>query len=608
MAMRKFFFFLFLISTHSLMEGKVLRVSSQAQFDAVVEQINKGEEVTIELKKGQYLLSKVVSAKAPLKIKGKNATIIGFNDLQTILIDIYNNLFEISTRVGEDDDFWFYKINEDITPYSLFFDEKGTILDVSESVEEGTMVNLALDGLFPESNMKAGTIIKIPIADNLNHLKNHVFSRAFGYFDCGWQTVNFLLEKSDKEYFYCKTLNNCRTGNYSYDKRSYKKPVRYVIYNAEKRADKIFYDNKYLYIPKNKEIVYQVKCSDYNRPESPFLVHSDLIIKGVSFCGIDGIEVHSPASTICVIESCKFLNSLGYGLRIIKEGGKDVRTASIKNCYFESCSLLSGTVLHLQSSCEGGNAIALTNSVICRYPNDIVGYKNVDGAVYADGNIALINNVVFNTCRDHLYFNRGHITAKGNLLYNTDKFNSYVNRNLSCDWGLIYCNHVFSDTEDALTNKTHQIIVHNNLLYGACSFRNDARGIYIDDGRGDVVCKDNVILDVDFLSMDSRNVSLQNASSVRNVFEGNIVSTKYKLMGGPAVNGDDVPVIAGNIVLNPQSDNIVSNAKIEREDQNLNVDLVITKKEGKLILGNNLRKIVKRSSAWGSIKKYVNKK
>lgn len=571
-----------------------IHVKTQAQFDAVIEKINIGEEIHLVLHEGVYIQKTTIYAKSPLYIKSKNA-----------IIHSYNNCFDVNKAERVEDGFRVYRLQSELTPYSLFYDSNGSIVSVSESVDEGVLVNYANEGLPIERNMSAGTTIKIPIPNYLKHLKKRSFSKVFGYFDCGWQTVLFQADRSDDKFFYCKTLNNCRTGNYSYEWASYKKPVRFVIYNAEKQRKKIFYDKDFLYIPQSIGSIYQLNCGDYNRIKPSIVVCSDFKVKGVSFIGLNGIEVQSSNSEVCVIENCSFVDCLGTAIKINKKNESNAKTAIVKNCHFESCSILSGTMIALYSSFQNRNCISVTGCVFSRYPNGNVNYKNVDGAVYVDGDVTLSNNTVFNTCRDHLYLNRGLIVATGNLLYNSNDFNAYKDRNLSCDWGLIYCNHVFSNTDEALENTEHHILLEHNLLHGAQSFRSDARGIYIDDGRGDVVCRNNVILDVDFLSMDSRNVDLHNASSVRNQFEGNIVSTKYKLMGGPAVSGDNIPVTAKNVVLYSNSDNIISNARTEKKDLFVDVDIEVSNKDNKVELGRDLLGTIKKSSAWGSIKQYI---
>ena len=386
-----------------------IHVKTQAQFDAAIEKINNGEEIHLVLHKGVYIQKTAIYAKSPLYIKGRNAT-----------IHSYYNHFDVNMAEREEDGYRVYRLQSELTPYSLFYDDNGSIVGVSESVDEGNLVNYANEGLPIERNMSAGTIVKIPIPNYLKYLKKRSFSKVYGYFDCGWQTVLFQAEKSDDIYFYCKTLNNCRTGNYSYDWTSYKKPVRFVIYNAEKQQNKIFYDKDYIYIPKSLGSIYHLNCDDYNRIKPNIVVCSDFRVKGVKFIGLNGIEVQSSNTAVCEIDNCFFMDCLGTALKINKNNGPKAKTAVVRNCHFESCSLLSGTMISLYSSFQNRPCINVTGCIFSRYPNGNVNYKNVDGAVYVDGDVTMSNNIVYNTCRDHLYLNRGQIVATGNLFYNSD--------------------------------------------------------------------------------------------------------------------------------------------------------------------------------------------
>lgn len=578
--------------------GVMTTVSSQKQFDDVVERINKGELMQVVLRKGKYVLKTPIHAKAPLCIKGEKAT-----------ITCYNSLFEKDKAIKSEGGFWVYKRGS-VTPYSLFYDSNGGLVDVSESVNEYTRVNLVEEGILAEKRMDEGTIVRIPITSDLKHLSNRVFQKAFGYFDCGWQTVNFLLEKSDDSYFYCKTINYCRTGNYSYDRVAYNRPIRYVIYNAELKPRKIYYDNDFVYIPKTFDVIYQLDFNDNNTTKADIVVMSDFVLRGVSFMGFNGIDVKIPVTGDCRIENCTFENCLGCALKIKKGAGAEGKMAVVKNCTFVSCSLLTGNVISVQCVVDRNPSVSINKNVICRYPCDRVGYKNVDGAVYIDGDAVVNDNIVYNTCRDHLYFNRGLITARGNWLYNSDVFNAHDARNTANDWGLIYCNHLFNDPQKGISNKDHIILIENNILYGANSYCEDARGIFIDDGRGDVTCKNNIILNSQSYSIDSRVISTADASSVRNRFEGNIISSEYRLEAGSLLGKSDLPIAKGNILLSHQSNNITSTQGTQAQENDVKLELLSQcyVNDNKMCVQKELFGLLKKSPAWKDVKKYFNKR
>ena len=577
--------------------AETVRIRTQAEFDAAVARINKGEETHMLLANKTFVLKEKIKAEAPLNVRGQNATILWFTES-----------YEQGKVVREENGFLVYKQTNAITPFSLFFDEEGNLIEVAESVDEGTGVNLSEVEIVAGGNMNVGATVKIPITDNLSHLRNKTFAKAFGYFDCGWQTVNFILERSDDSYFYCKTLNNCRTNNYSYDKAVYKKAIRYVIYNAEQKSGKVYYDNQHLYVPNKYSNIYQLNCTNYNNNTPNIIVRSEFSIKSINFVGLDGIEVESGDSTVCDIESCNFKNCLGYALKVKrKEGAGIIREAKIKDCSFYDCSLLSNTIVELYSSFDGPNRILISACKLSRYPYGRVGYKNSDGGLYADGNVTFTGNVVYNTPRCHLYCNRGRIKADGNVLFNTDVFNSQIERNLSSDLGLVYCNHIYTNVGKAIANTAHTIQLKNNLIYGAYAYGGDARGIFIDNGRGDVECCDNIILNTQIYSLDSRNVSNKKASSVRNRYEGNVVTSNYRLTAGSSVEGEDVPSISSNVLLGSNA-NVTANAVVEKEDKTIKVNVLATCKGEKVFVSKDLHKVLKNSPAWRLVRRNIERK
>lgn len=594
---RFFLYSLFLFSSvlFSANAGTV-KVCTQAEFDAVAERINNGEEMVIKLTRKTFWLKKPINATAPLYIKGRNAT-----------ITCYTECFDGKSAIREEGEYYVFVPETAINPYSLFFDRNGEIVEVSESVDEAIGVNLT-DEVVSEGNTRsAGTEAKLPIPEYLGHMKNRSFDKAFGYMDCGWHTINFLLEKADGEYFYCKTLNNCRTGNFSYDKNVYKKPVRFVIYNAEKKHGGVYYDGHCLYIPKSVGAVYMLNCKNYETSTPDIVVSSDFSMKGVKIVGYGGFEVGSKASALCEISDCQFKNCLGCGLKVTRKKDNAVREANIKNCTFSAVSLFAGHGIDLISPFDGGNYINMTSCTVTRYPKDWVTYKNANGGIWVQGNASITGNVVYNTPRCHLYFNKGVIVAKGNVLYNTDAFNDQEYRNLSSDWGLVYCNHIFENTQEAMNNQTHSILLEGNLLYGSRTYINEARGIYIDDGRGDVVCKNNIILNTQSFSIDSRNVKLTDASSARNRYEGNIVTSRYKLAAGPAVKGGDTPVTKGNLLLD-EKENVKAGVETISEDTRLEMDTECYFKNEEVLVSQELYKELKRSPAWRGVKRYIGRK
>ncbi len=596
----KFLYIIVLSLSLSFLSGtlhagaKVTFIADQAQFDAAVARIGKGKELNLRLAEGKtFLLKQKLTAKANLSIEGNNST-----------ISSCNVCFDRSMSPRTSGDYMVYRLDSPIPPYSLFYDETGKIIPVAESVDTESGINSADSGIKAGADMKAGATVMIPIPANLRHLRNRRFDRAFGYFDCGWQIVGFLLERSDRQYLYCRTLNNCRTGNYSYDKAAYRKAVRFVVYNAEKKPDAVYYDSRCLYVPKSVGRLYMMPCTDFNDPEPGIVCTSGLSLKGVRFAGASGVSVVSKTSDICEISGCEFVNGLGCALRIkrISDGG--FSEAVVRDCVFRDCSVLAGYVVEMSAPADGRNHIVFRNCDVTRCSGGRIGYKNPDGGVWVDGNALLEGNVVHDMPRCHMYFNGGRIIARGNLLYNSDAFNARPGRNLSSDWGLVYCNQIYTEANDALSNRKHTILLEKNLLYGAYAYGGDARGIFIDDGRGDVECRDNVILNTQLYSMDARSQKNRDASSVRTRYQGNIATSHYRIAAGPAVKGKDLPATKANRILS-RSENVTSNAVTLEKDTRQVMDPEWACRDGKIYVSRELMALIKSSPAWRAVEDFV---
>lgn len=593
---RYLLFAILAISFHFSAHANSLIISTQKQFDDAVDRINKGEEMHIRLTQGTYVLHQSINTTAPLTIKGKRA-----------IITNARNSFRPKAAVKEMQGHYVYRIDESLSLFPLFYDEVGNILPISESVIDSVRVNYADSYIEAPNQFEAGTHIRIPISSNLERMMNSFFSNAYGYFDCGWGVVNFKLNYSDEKYFYCTTLNNCLTKNYNYDKDFYNTAIRYVIYNAELTPDGVFFDDNFLYIPQRYKEVYLVNRADENHIMPIVSVNSDFELHGVSFIGFPQICIKQKAINTCIIKNCTFRNCLDNAIYIERENAEGTKSIRLDNCSFYNCSVLSGDIIYFSSTCSEHPCLMMKGCVFDRYPNSRIVYKNPRGMIQIEGDAILENNVLRNTCRDHIYCGHGINKIHGNVLYNTDSFNSYPDRNFSNDWGIIYCGSFSGDVQEASDNKKHKILIECNLLYGAYAYAYDARGVFVDSGRGDVECINNIILNTQLFSMDCRIIKERKASSIRNRYENNLVTSNYRMMAGPAVEGKNLPILRGNTLLSTKA-NVTANVAIEEDDRTVNVDAVAICDGEKIIVSKDLCKVMKESSAWRRIKKHVRQK
>lgn len=563
-------------------------VRNQDEFDAYMKKAQAGEPVGISLAKGEYVLKNCILAKAAFSIHGNGAT-----------ITYSNEKYSPEDAVRRTRDHYICKLKEPIPVFSLFIDENAEILPVSESVQDDIRVNTC-EQIEGEYNSKAGAELKIPIARNLSGLANKVFSKAYGYFDCAWKEMDFRITGSDDNYFNVITLQSCNTGNFNYEKKSYKNDIRYVIFNAEPKAGSIYYDDEYIYIPTSCKEVEVISNDAWGKNTPTIDCRSSVSLSGLTFKNFNGISVTSPSDCACSISDCEFINTLSYALRVNKLSGDATVPVLINGCRFVHCSVLCNNVVRLSSKAERRNCFEVRDCEINRYDDSFVGYKNCTGALIVSADAIVDNCRIWNTPRDHVFIDRGSVTVRNCVLYNTEQFNSLRDRNLSSDLGLIYVNHFTNDADKAVNNTENIVLIENILLYGAYAYGKDARGIFIDDGRGDVTCRNNVVLDCQRYSIDSRDAkSYIKTSSIRNRFENNYLGSPFRLAAGEGVPEIDRPSLSGNILLTDK-ENIITRVK-----DNLDASAVpfingaqAVTRDGKVAISSNTKKTIRKSSVY----------
>lgn len=570
-------------------------IRNQAEFDAAMKAVNSGEEKSLFLHPGVYTLSQPIRASQPLCLKGSSATI-------TLPGQVFSPVFAERTTLSH----YVYHIDTPIPPYSLFVTDKDSIINVSESVLDSLEVNITPDDIIGDVVRKSGIDIKIPITDNLTHLSGKQFSRAFGYFDCGWAKIDFTLHHIDEDFLYCTTLDYSNVPSFNYDKVEYKKGIRYVIYNAELKDGAIFYDEENLYVPKSAGIIRCIPCCLFDENKQPSAVClSDVCIDGIRFANFNGLAIRSGLDNLCEIRNCEFRNTLCTTLDISKKNNSEACMSLLENCSFYNCSLLDGFIVNLSSDYCVHPCITVTNCTLSRYPSDKVSYKNWRGAIGICADVIVNRNVIYNTCRDHVFITRGKSIVSDNIIYNTPAFNSCRERNLSNDWGGIYCGYFTPNAQTAIDNKLHTILLENNFIHDVYASAIGARGIYIDDGRGDVCCRYNLVVNTQSFSLDSRDASSYTAaSSIRNVFEHNMLGTRYRLSAGASVPYDLCPILYDNVMFGDFCN--VTNERTIKNKSDIIFPISILKIEpDRIYVSKTDFKKLCKLSYWSYFKRYV---
>lgn len=83
-----------------------------------------------------------------------------------------------------------------------------------------------------------------------------------------------------------------------------------------------------------------------------------------------------------------------------------------------------------------------------------------------------------------------------------------------------------------------------------------AKVAFINNGRGDVICKRNVILDCQLYSIDARDACYAKASIPRVRYENNVCVNAYRLCASDTIPTDVRPVSVNNIIFTNQTNKI----------------------------------------------------
>ena len=571
-----------------------VRISTQKAFESIVRQINLGKEQNIILSSGTYFLNQPINAKNKLCITGNNATIM-------MKGETYSPLEAVRVTNSH----YVYKLKSAILPYSLFVTRDHKIVDVSESVDNHSKVNVISEDIIGPVEQYIGMELKIPLAKNLSHLANRKMSNTYGYFDCGWSKIDFIVDRIDHSYIYCKSLNKTNVKDINYEKTHYRDRIRYVLYNAEMKFDEIFYDNDYLYVPNNVGEIRYIPCALYNKSKPSITCSSDVVLDGIHFSEFNGIRISATSNSKCIIQNCIFENTLGAVLTVKKKNTTDAEPVIIKDCRFMNCAIQKDLVISLSSDCIDHPCFFMDGCTLSRYPDAKVGYKNCNGVVKVNGDAIISNNTIYNTCRDHLFFSKGCSVARGNILYNTSEFNSHIHRNLSNDWGAIYCGHFTKDPHAAAQNKINILLLEGNYIHDIYGHVKDARGIMIDNGRGDVICRGNLILNTQSYTLDSRDARRTIVtSSIRNVFENNVLGGRYRMAGGIGLQHKDYPISSANVVMGEYQ--TVINERIRKKEKDVVYPMPIKEvKSTYIIVSSKAYNKLAKLPGWNYIKRFV---
>lgn len=523
-------------------------ISNQAEFDSIVKIINSGHPVNIHLADStRFLLKEYLRISAPATIKGGKGTII----------EAYDCSYAYCDAIKETETHYVCSLKEPIPHFSFFVDEADNLIRTSEESNDSTKMISTFLGVSEFNELGS---FKLEIPKSFEHLRNKNFNKVFGVFNAGWVHPKFSVQNSDSSYLYCKALTVLlsRLKDPNMDIKRYKQSLDYLLFNVRPKEQMVYYTDKHIYIPKNIEKL-KVVNADYSEKETDYLSRS--CIKVMDDASFYGIEFTNAASFIGIygdnlnvkVTDCNFRNTCKNAIESINKRENKNLNINIGNCHFMDCGISGGSSIYINTfgHLENSNC-NISDCVISN--SDLSYFKSENYGIFFSCNGNIINNKISNTARACVYLRNGSINVLDNEIFYTDEYNQTPMRNRSKDNGAVYVVGIYSSDSVAQSNTTNKINIEYNKIYNMAEPFRKNYGIYIDEGRGDVSVRYNIILSTSLFSITSRNVTVRNGkkyskSSIRNVIEGNVMTAPYFLEYGEGVTGSDCPISRNNVLL-----------------------------------------------------------
>lgn len=438
--------------------------------------------------------------------------------------------------------------------------------------------------------------LQIPIDSTLgNEYRNQTFTNSYGVIKVDYRYVYFRLDSSDSTYFYGTAIwnpyENSTFRALNYDITNYSDKICYSIYNCcIKEDDSIFYNGEYIYIPntirKLKFIgsAWKTMSSEGAMRWIDIQGTYNVAFRNITFKNFCGYPIKyagkadQTTNNNFTIEGCKFLNCMSDAICIGMSSEPSSPSTwkgiigNINNCEFKNCSITptstDSCVVYIRTFYRSYPTLSNTQFVTvsnCKFYNisNKQYYMGERRAIRINAN-SDIKNCEFNNFVLAIVVTLGDVLVRDNILKNDSEILNLPYPEFIHDAGVIYVGQISGsnliDTNRLIDDRHKAIVRGNNIypiipaIYGSqLSFS----GIYIDDGRGNVLVDNNLVgpLGTARYSIECRNISTgdyaDGYSSNRNRYTNNVVFNAYRMTYGSGIegNGGIKPSVSGNIVI-----------------------------------------------------------
>ena len=550
------------------MNGKTF-VTTQEEFDNLLDSIDAGESVDAVLGAGEFIAKKKISVTNSLKLVGSDGTVIKgdnriYHKCDGIAADNLSYAIDISKERKITPFCLFVDGANNILPLSEYNDGnpiiqnlkiyKTTALSADNISSSSTTYDLTTGSTAKDIGDSMDIVVNpnetynykyflLP-ADNIS-IEQSSLKNVFGFFEANWGTIpfqltgdieNLTIDGVQHQYYIAQTLiYTIDSSSYSIDSNANRLYNivgynQYVLINVPKEGN-LWYDKNYIHIPNGISSV-EIVEGMYSEYTTNWLFDSNLsdkfFVSGITFNNFKNVfnfkdpGVRTATNNGFNITGCTFNNVLGYAIKAFLATTEisNKETSYINGCKFYNCGYSHYTAVSIQSDLgcyeTGIKWAVIENCLFHNYTDDVCHYKNSRNmqlrVYYAD---ALIKGCeVINSPRCGISVSkRGVEHIIGNHIWNTKNFLANK-RNLQMDGGLLYIGG--QETHSAHIGVAdgvlrHSVIVEDNIIHGTRALaKTDIRGIYIDDGKGNVTCTHNIVYDMCASAYDSRRVNNYN--------------------------------------------------------------------------------------------------
>lgn len=392
-------------------------------------------------------------------------------------------------------------------------------------------------------------------------------------------------------YFSVDNLSKDKWNRYSvnYDYTLHKDLPRFRLFNAGDGLMSI--KNNKMILSKQYDMVHSCgKCSFLRIWNSTFKRFS---LSGFHFIGncYNGstnalIDFKESTSTEFAIFNCEFTGIKSQLMLIQKTNNVCFKLNVVQNCYgfgiasYNGCAntAIIGNVFH-----NNGRDFQQDYSVCCMGENYYIANNKFYDFPYSAIRVGLHYQ------QDHNHKCNG-IVEKNELYYTRDFFNDYKKHTLM-DGGAIYVGTVNDGA-----------VIRYNYIHDYIGMEGN-RGIFCDDGAGNVEIYENVVTNVpNCYAIESRRVQSMDKNfeyTNRNVvIRDNIIEGNYRFEAR-----DESCILGDNVIVNPTDSCLVKVMTTEGTD--IVLDKVKRNKAGKIKLTRKQKRLARKSIPFGEVKKWL---